>query len=93
MVRHDILRVQDIKDMLSAWFSDNNTRDWTVGIKFVQFYKNSAFHAGIQQSPYEVMFGTENRNGLVSCSLPSEVFERLVVDPSNPLSTLNQQKM
>ena len=67
----------DIKDMLSAWLGDNNTRDWTVGIKFVQFHKNSAFHAGIQRSPYEAMFGTEVRNGLVSSSLPSEVVERL----------------
>ena len=68
---------RDIKDMLSAWLGDNNTRDWTVGIKFVQFHKNSAFHAGIQRSPYEAMFGTEVRNGLVSSSLPSEVVERL----------------
>lgn len=29
----------DIKDMLVAWLSDNNTTDWTVGLKFVQFHK------------------------------------------------------
>ena len=56
---------------------DNSTKDWTVGIKFVQLHNNSAFHGGIQQSPYEAMFGTEVRNGLVSSSLPSEVVEGL----------------
>ena len=58
----------DIKDILSAWLGDNNTRNWTVGIKFAQFHKNSAFHASIQRSPYEAMFGTAVRNGLVSSS-------------------------
>ena len=32
----------DIKDMLIAWMSDNDTRNWTVGLKFVQFQKNSS---------------------------------------------------
>ena len=27
----------DIKDMLVAWLADNNTSDWTIGIKFIQF--------------------------------------------------------
>ena len=31
----------DIKDMLVAWLSDNNTTDWTVGLKFVQFKKKT----------------------------------------------------
>jgi hypothetical protein len=30
----------DIKDMLVAWMSENDTADWTVGVKFVQFRKN-----------------------------------------------------
>jgi transposase InsO family protein len=38
-----------IKDKLHvvAWMTDNNTQDWTVGLKFVQQQKNSAYHAGI----------------------------------------------
>ena len=32
----------DIKDMLIAWMSDNDTRDSTVGFTFVQFQKNSS---------------------------------------------------
>ena len=38
----------DIKDMLVAWMSENDTADWTVGVKFVQFRKNSSFNAGIK---------------------------------------------
>ena len=29
----------DIKDMLVAWMADNESQDWTTGIKFVQLQK------------------------------------------------------
>ena len=67
----------DIKDMLVAWLADNNTQDWTIGIKFVQFQKNSAHHSGIKCSPYSAMFGCEARVGLTSLSLPTEVINTL----------------
>ncbi|XP_068242301.1 uncharacterized protein [Palaemon carinicauda] len=51
----------DIKDMLVAWMADNNSTDWGTGIKFVQFSKNSAYHAGIKRSPYAAMFGVNAR--------------------------------
>ena len=38
----------DIKDMLTAWLYDNSTVDWTVGLKFAQFQKNSSHHSGIK---------------------------------------------
>ncbi|XP_037772660.1 KRAB-A domain-containing protein 2-like [Penaeus monodon] len=53
----------DIKDMLVAWMGDNTT-DWSTGIKFVQFQKNSSLHAGIRRSPYAAMFGCEAKVGL-----------------------------
>ena len=40
----------DIKDMLVAWMGDNSTADWSTGIKFVQFQKNSSLHSGIKSS-------------------------------------------
>ena len=48
-----------------------------MGIKFVQFAKNSLHHSGINRSPYTAMFGTSARVGLSSTSLPSEVICRL----------------
>ncbi|XP_041369548.1 SCAN domain-containing protein 3-like [Gigantopelta aegis] len=67
----------DIKDMLVAWMGDNDTNDWSVGIKLVQFQKNSSYHSGIQRSPYAAMFGCEAKVGLTSSSLPTEVVVRM----------------
>ena len=57
--------------------SENNTADWTVGVKFFQFRKNSSFNAGIKQSPYATLFGIEARIGLTSSSLPHDVIQKL----------------
>ena len=67
----------DIKDILVAWMSDNNTQDWTVGLKFVQQKKNCAHHAGIKRTPYKAMFGEDPKIGLTSSSLPHEILERI----------------
>ncbi|XP_041367023.1 KRAB-A domain-containing protein 2-like [Gigantopelta aegis] len=63
----------DIKDMLIAWMSDNDTRDWTV----VQFQKNSSHHTGIKRSPFAALFGADAKVGLTSSSLPQDVTARL----------------
>ena len=65
----------DIKDILVAWMSDNNTQDWTVGLKFVQQQKNSAHPAGINRTPYNAMFGEDPKVGLTSSSLPPEILK------------------
>ncbi|XP_041347573.1 KRAB-A domain-containing protein 2-like [Gigantopelta aegis] len=66
-----------IKDMLIEWMSDNDTRDWTVGLKFVQFQKNSSHHIGIKRSPFAALFGADAKVGLISSSLPQDVIARL----------------
>ena len=48
-----------MEDMLVALLADNNTNDWTVGLKFVQFQKNSSYHCGIRRSPFAALFGSE----------------------------------
>jgi len=70
----------DIKDKLVAWMGDNKTNDWTIGLKFVQFQKNSSLHAGIQRSPYMDMFGCDAKVGLSSSTLPTEILGRLLSD-------------
>ena len=67
----------DIKDTLVAWLSDNNSKDWTTGIKCIQFHVNSAHHAGIKCSLYSAMFGSEGRIGLTSSSLPNELMSSI----------------
>ncbi|XP_068246731.1 uncharacterized protein [Palaemon carinicauda] len=37
----------DIKGMLISWLGDNDTTDWPMGLRFVQFQKNSSYHSGI----------------------------------------------
>jgi len=56
----------DIKDMLYAWMAYNNynTQDWSVGLRFVQYQKNSAYHSGIQRAPYKALYGTDPKVGL-----------------------------
>ena len=67
----------DIKDMLAAWLSDNNTQDWSLGLRFVANQKNAAYHAGIKSTPYAALFGSEPKVGLTSTALPHEVIEQL----------------
>ena len=77
--------------------SNNNTQDWTIGIKFVQFQKNSTHHSGIKCSPYSAKFGCEARVGLTSLSLPTDVINTLeneddlamIFDDFPPASTDN----
>lgn len=68
----------DVKDMLIAWLGDNKSTDWSVGLKFVQFNKNTSYHTGIKQSPYLALFGGNPRVGLRSTALPTEILERMV---------------
>jgi hypothetical protein len=70
----------DIKDMLIAWMGDNSSADWPVGLKFVQFMKNTSYHSTIKQTPFSALFGGNPRVGLRSTNLPTEILERLVTE-------------
>jgi len=67
----------DVKDMLTAWLADNNSTDWTIGLKFVQFQKNSSHHSGIQRTPFAALLGSDAKVGLTTSSLPQEVLAKL----------------
>ena len=69
----------DMKDTLTAWLYDNSTVDWTVGLKFAQFQKNSSHHSGITLSPFAAMLGSDANFGLSSSPLPTEVLAELQV--------------
>ena len=55
----------------------DNTKNWSNGLKFVQFMKNRSFHSGIKQTPYRAMFGTEPRVGLTSSLLPLGILGKI----------------
>lgn len=51
---------------------DNDSNKWSEGLSFVQFAKNTTYHEGIRQSPYEALFGVKPKRGIASSSLPNE---------------------
>ncbi|XP_025410739.1 KRAB-A domain-containing protein 2-like [Sipha flava] len=71
---------QDIKRMLASWMTDNKSTNWSIGLKFVQFMKNRAHHAGINMTPYKAMFGVDPRVGLVTSNLSNELITTINVE-------------
>lgn len=67
----------DIKDMVITWMRENHSKDWPVGVKFVQFEKNRSHHSGINRAPYKAMFGVDAKVGLASSSLPDELISKI----------------
>ena len=64
--------------MLTAWMRDNESKKWSIGIKFVQLQKNSALNKGIGRSPYEALFGKCATVGLTSVTkIPKEILTTL----------------
>ena len=60
--------------MLVARMSDNNTKTWSEGLRFIQSKKNRAPHSGIKTSPYEAMFETAQRIGLGDFLLTEDTY-------------------
>jgi len=65
---------QDVRDMLVAWMSDNNTKTWSERLRFIQSKKTQALHSDIETSPYEAMFGTAQRIGLGDSPLTEDIY-------------------
>ena len=63
--------------MLVAWISNNNTKTWSEGLRFIQNKKNLALHSGIKTSPYEAMFGMAQRIGLGDSPLTEDMYSSI----------------
>lgn len=96
---------QDVERMLYAWMEENGTSKWTEGLRFVQLQKNNALHSGIEQSPYEALFGRPAPFGLASSQLPErlqtlteeeeiteEIEEAVQVDSSSEADQLEESR-
>ncbi|XP_025201180.1 KRAB-A domain-containing protein 2-like [Melanaphis sacchari] len=68
---------RDVQDILRAWMSDNKSNKWSEGLRFCQFQKNSSYHSGIKQSPFEVLFGRKAQLGLTSSALSENILKTL----------------
>ena len=66
---------RDIEAILACWMKDNNSTQWSQGLRFVQWKKNTRFHSGIGRTPYEAMYGQKARLGVDANSVPEEVLD------------------
>jgi transposase InsO family protein len=48
---------QDIETMLGNWMSDHQTKNWVLGLNFVQIAKNTRLHTGVGVAPYTLQYG------------------------------------
>ena len=71
---------QDVQNMMMTWMQTNESAHWAESLKFIQFMKNRCFHQGIQQSPYEALFGCKAKVGLNTSNLPRETLDNLVTE-------------
>lgn len=65
------------KEVLMEWMADNNSWNWSMGIHFMRFAKNSAHHSGINHSLYSALSGANPGFGITSTSLPSDIINCL----------------
>lgn len=68
---------QDIQNILATWMQTNNSKSWSEGLRFVQLMKNRTFHSGIKRSPYQAMFGSDIKIGLLTSILPPETINNI----------------
>lgn len=82
-----------IEEMLIECMIDNNSWDCSLGIRFVQFSKNSDHHSRISCSPYSALFGAGSRreltltslaSGMISCPMTEEVLVSVLTVPAAP---------
>ncbi|KAL4141348.1 hypothetical protein QTP88_004003 [Uroleucon formosanum] len=71
---------RDVENMLRAWMKDNKNKKSSIGLKFVQFQKNSSHHRIIGHSPYKALFGCDPKIGLSTSNLPLEVIKKLTAE-------------
>ena len=64
---------RDVEAMLACWRHDNKRNDWSLGLKEIQYAKNSRFHTGISRSPFKALFGSDPSNGLEKVQLDEKV--------------------
>ena len=65
-----------LKNSLVAWMRDNNSSNWTLGLKFVQWNMNTTYHETIKMEPYKAMFGVKPKMGL-GTNLPIEFLNKI----------------
>ncbi|XP_068221351.1 KRAB-A domain-containing protein 2-like [Palaemon carinicauda] len=66
---------RDVEAIIACWMKDNNSTQWSNGLRFVQWQKNTRFHSGIGRTPYEAMCGEKAHLGISAVNIPEEIME------------------
>ncbi|XP_068209184.1 KRAB-A domain-containing protein 2-like [Palaemon carinicauda] len=69
-----------IQDKLAIWMQENNSKKWSVGLKFVQWQINISRHETPGHSPFKVMLGQEPQFGLGSSVLPRSALNEIATE-------------
>ena len=64
---------RDVEAILACWMKENNTTQWSQGLRFIQWQKNTRFHSGIGRTHYEAMYGQKARLGIAAANIPEEI--------------------
>ena len=64
-----------IQDKLKIWMRENNSKKWSIGLKFVQWQVNISKHETTKHTPFKATFGEEPSVGLSSTNLPESVLD------------------
>ncbi|KAL1516546.1 hypothetical protein ABEB36_000452 [Hypothenemus hampei] len=71
---------QDVQNMLNTWLLENETNNWSLGLKFIQFMKNISLHSSIKRPPYEAMFNRKPKTGVITSNIPLEVLDSITTE-------------
>ena len=64
-----------VKDKLKIWMRENQSKQWSLGLKFVQWQINISHHETIRTTPFKVTFGQDPKIGLSSTIIPPAVID------------------
>jgi hypothetical protein len=65
---------QDIQNTSRYVNRMDDSNKWSEGLSFVQFAKNTTYHEGIRQSPYEALFGVKPKRGNIETEEQLEAY-------------------
>ena len=54
----------DMKNKIQSWMRDNDTTNWSLGIRFIKWQMNTTYHDAIRTKPYMALTGNEPHCGL-----------------------------
>ena len=65
-----------VQEKLGKWMVDNDSVQWSVGIKFVKWQINTAYSSAVDQSPFFLLTGQKPTCGLSSLPINASLISR-----------------